>query len=220
MQIKILTEGGAMKPGPALSQKLGPLGINISQVIQRVNEATSAFAGLKVPVELDVNPKTKNFEIRIFSPPVAELLKKELGITKGSGAHKKLQVANASIEQIILIAKTKSGNLLSKDLKSAVKTVVGTCNSLGILIDNKSPKIVESEIDEGKYNKEINEGKTETSPEKKAKLKEFFDALSSKQQKELKAEEAAAAAASEEKKAEPAAPTAAAKPAEKAPAKK
>lgn len=215
MQIKILTEGGAMKPGPALSQKLGPLGINISQVIQRVNEATSAFTGLKVPVELDVNPKTKNFEIRIFSPPVAELLKKELGIQKGSGAHKKLQVANASIEQIILIAKTKSGNLLSKDLKSAVKTVVGTCNSLGILIDNKSPKIVEEEIEEGKYNKEIKEGRTETPPEKKAKLKEFFDALSSKQQKELKAEEAAAAAASEEKKAEPAAP-----PAEKAPAKK
>ena len=50
MQVKILAEGGSMKPGPALSQKLGPAGINIGQVIQKVNEATKNFKGLKVPV--------------------------------------------------------------------------------------------------------------------------------------------------------------------------
>ena len=116
MQIKLLAEGGAMKPGPALSQKLGPAGIPLNQVIQKVNEATSDFPGLKVPVELDVDMKTKKFEVKIFSPPVAELLKKELGVSKGSGTQLKAQIANASIEQVISVAKTKMSNLLCKDL--------------------------------------------------------------------------------------------------------
>ena len=192
MQIKLLVDGGSMKPGPALSQKLGPAGININQVIQKVNESTKDFTGLKVPVELDVNTSTKNFEVRVFSPPASELLKKEFGIEKGSGVQKKMQVANASIEQIILIAKTKFPNLLSKDLKSAVKTIAGTCVSLGVLIENKPANEVEEEIEQGKYDKEIEEIKTETSPEKKAKLKEFFDEVFSKQEKLIKAEQASA----------------------------
>ena len=140
MIIKILADGGAMKPGPALSQKLGPAGIPINQVIQKINEATSDFQGLKVPVELDVNVKTKTFDVKVFSPPVSGLLKKELGIAKGSGTQLKNIVGNASIEQIISIAKTKMQNLLCKDLKSAVKVVAGTCVSLGILIENKPAK--------------------------------------------------------------------------------
>ena len=61
MIIKLLAEGGNMKPGPALSQKLGPIGVNINNVIQEVNKATAEFKGLTVPVELDVNAATKEF---------------------------------------------------------------------------------------------------------------------------------------------------------------
>ncbi len=189
MQIKLLVEGGSMKPGPVLSQKLGPLGINVNQVIQKVNEATKNFNGMKVPVELDVNALTKEFDVKVFSPPVSELLKKELGIEKGSGMQKKIQLANASIEQIIFIAKTKLSNLLCKDLKSAVKTVVGSCVSLGILIENKPASEVEKEIDEGKYNKEIQEEKTETSDEKKAELEKYFLEIKEEQDKLIKQEE-------------------------------
>ena len=71
MQVKILAEGGNMKPGPALSQKLGPIGVNISQVIQKVNEATKDFKGMKVPVELNVDSSTKEFDVKVFSPPVS-----------------------------------------------------------------------------------------------------------------------------------------------------
>ena len=67
-----------MSPGPALSQKLGPAGINISKVIEKVNEATKNFKGMKVPVELDVDASTKEFEVKVFSPPVSELLKKRI----------------------------------------------------------------------------------------------------------------------------------------------
>ena len=191
MQIKLLVEGGSMQPGPALSQKLGPAGININQVIQKINDSTKDFKGLKVPVELDVDLGTKEFNILVFSPPVSELLKKELGIEKGTGMHKKLTAANASIEQIISISKTKLPNLLCKDLKSAVKTVVGSCVSLGILVENKPASEIEKDIDNGKYDKEIKEGKTETSAEKKAELSDYFSKLKAEQEKILKQEQAA-----------------------------
>lgn len=195
MIIKLLAEGGAMKPGPALSQKLGPAGIPINQVIQKVNDATSDFEGLKVPVELDIDLKTKKFEVKIFSPPVSGLLKKELGLAKGSGEQIKTKVANASIEQIILIAKTKMQNLLCKDLKTAVKVVVGTCVSLGILVENRPAKEVEREIEAGKYDKEIAQVKTDTSPEKKKQLNDFFKEVQKKQELILKQEQAAKEAA-------------------------
>src|SRR3989344_5254380 len=115
MIIKILAEGGNMSPSPALSQKLGPAGINMGQVISKINESTKEFEGLKVPVELDVNPSTRTFEVRVFTPPVSALLKKELGIASGSGKQLQIKSGNASIEQIISVAKSKQQNMLAKD---------------------------------------------------------------------------------------------------------
>ncbi len=200
MQIKLLAEGGSMKPGPALSQKLGPAGIPINKVIQEVNDATKDFKGLKVPVELDVNTKTKSFTIKVFSPPVSELLKKELNIAKGSAQQKKFQSAGASIEQIISVAKTKMQNLLAKDLKAAVKLVAGTCVSLGILIEGKPAKEVVHEIEEGKYDKEISEERIVTPEEKKKELDSNFAVLKSQQDKLMKQEQIAKEAAEEKAK--------------------
>ena len=191
MQIKILAEGGSMKPGPALSQKLGPVGININSVIEKVNEATKNFKGMKVPVELEVDTSTKSFEVQVFSPPVSELIKKELGIEKGSGIQAKVKSANASIEQIIKVAQTKLPNLLCKDLKSAVKTVVGSCVSLGILIESKPATEIENEIAEGKYDEEIEGEMTETPEEKKKELDEYFEGLKEEQDEIIKLEEKA-----------------------------
>jgi large subunit ribosomal protein L11 len=211
MQIKLLVEGGDMQPGPALSQKLGPAGINPGSVIQKVNEATKNFKGMKVPVEVDVDVSTKEIEVKVFSPPIAELIKKELGVEKGSGLQKKTKIANASIEQIISISKTKLPNLLSKDLKAAVKSVIGSCITLGIIIESKDPKEVIREINEGKYDKEILGEITETPPEKKVALDSYFAKLKEEQDKIKQQEEAAKAA-------EAAAAEAVAKPGEAKPA--
>ena len=204
MQIKLLVEGGSMKPGPALSQKLGPAGVPLNEVMKKVNEATKNLEGLKVPVELEIDLKTKDIAVQVFSPPVSELLKKELGAEKGSGDHKQINVANASIEQIISIAKTKLPDSLSRNLKAAVKTVLGSCVSLGILVENKSPKEIIREIDKGKYDKEIQEEKIETSEEKRKELDEYFSKVKEEQERILKQQEAQAAAeqAKEEEKAE------------------
>jgi large subunit ribosomal protein L11 len=218
MIIKLLVDAGEMKPGPALSQKLGPLGIPLNQVIQKVNQATTGFNGLKVPVELNVDVATRDFDIKVFSPPVSELLKKELAIEKGSGAQKKIKVGNASIEQIISLAKTKFPNLLSKDFKSAVKTIVGTCVSLGILIESKPAVEIEREIEEGKYDKEINSMVSSTPSDKKKKLDEYFAKIKKEQDKILQQEQAAKEAAEAKATETPAAATPAT--AAKTPAKK
>lgn len=193
MIIKLLVDGGEMKPGPIVGQKLGPIGINIGQVISEVNKATSEFKGTKVPVSLDIDPKTKKFKVEVSSPPTSELLKKELGLESGSGDHKKNKIGNISIETIIKVAKVKHGNMLAKDFKSAVKSVIGSAVSLGVLVENKSKELIE-DIDNGKYDKEIKSQKTDTSAEKKAELKAHFEKVLKDQEAIKKAEEAAKAA--------------------------
>lgn len=202
MLVKLIIEGGDMKPNASISQKLGPMGINIGKVIQDVNKSTSGFKGMKVPVELDVNPKTKSFTVHVSSPPTSELLKKELGIELASGAAKKNKVGNLAIEQVIAIAKTKHPSMTAASLKSAVKSVIGSCGSLGILVENKEAKQLSADIDEGKFKKEIDSEKTEVSEEKRNEILNFFSQVKSKQDAEAKkaeelkaAEEAAKAAA-------------------------
>ena len=194
MKVKLIVEGGKMQPGPAVSQQLGPMGINLGKVIKDVNEATKGFSGMKVPVEIDVNAKTKNFIINVFSPPVSELIKKELALEKGSGQPNKIKVGNIAFERLVAIAKMKMPSLLAKDTKSAIKLVVGSCVSLGVLIDNKEPKDINIEIDSGNYNKEIQREITEVSEDKKFKLQKFFEVRKAKQDKDLKALEEAKAA--------------------------
>ena len=194
MQVKLIVDGGKMAPGPAVAQQLGPLGINIGKVISDVNEATKGFAGMKVPIELDVDPKSKTFKVKVFSPPVAELIKKEIAAEKGSGEPKKFKVGNISFERIISIAKTKMPNLLAKDMKKAVKLIVGSCVSLGVLIDSKEAKGVEKEIDSGVYDNEIKNEITEASEDKKKTLEQHFAIVKARQEKEKKALEEAKAA--------------------------
>lgn len=182
-EIKLLVEGGNMKPGPAVGQKLGPLGINVSQVISKVNVATKGFKGMKVPVTLKIDSK-KNIEVEVSTPPTLELIKKETGLEKLSGQPLKEKVANLSIEQIISVAKTKQESMLIKDFKSAVKSIVGSCVSAGVLIENKGPKIILRRIDKSRYDAEINNQKIETSSEKREMLDKFLKDY----QEKLKAE--------------------------------
>jgi large subunit ribosomal protein L11 len=202
MIIKLLVEGGEMKPGPAVAQQLGPMGINMGQVISEVNKATSEFKGMKVPVELNIDKKTKKFTVKTSSPPTAELIKKELKLEKGSNDHKQVQVGNASIEDIIKIAKIKYSNMLEKNFKNAVKSILGTCASVGIFVENENPNELIKEVEKGKFDKEIEQQKTETSSEKRKKLNEFFNKIKDAQEAKLKQEQKAAEEKLEEKKAE------------------
>ena len=210
MIVKLMVDGGAMKPGPSIAQQLGPLGINLGKVISDVNVATESFNGMKVPVEIDVNPKTKQFSVRVFSPPVAELIKKEAGVEKGSGNPLEVKIGNLAIEQIISIARTKQANMLAKDLKAAVKMVVGSCVTLGVMVEDKPAKEIEPDIDAGIYDREIKAISTTVSADKKARLTQAFGSVKAQQEAKAKAAEAAKLAEEAAKAAEAAAAPAAA----------
>lgn len=202
-KIEILVEGGKATPAPPLGPKLGELKMNVGQVITEINKKTADFKGMKVPVIIEIQ-KDKSYTITVGTPPTSQLIKKEIGIELGSGEPNKIKVANASIEQIIKVAKMKQGSMFAKDLKSAVKSVVGSLVSMGILIEGKEPKEIIREIDDGKYDKAIKEGRTEMSPERVAEFKAMTKDLQEKAKRELeKRKEAAAqpaAAAEGEKK--------------------
>jgi len=133
--------------GPAL----GPLGINVMAVVGRINELTKEFAGMRVPVKVTVNIDTKEFTVEVGTPTTAALVIKELRIKKGSGQAGKDIVGNLSLEQVIKIALVKKNQLKSKTLKKAVKQVLGTCLSMGVNVEGKSPKVIQREMDEGVY---------------------------------------------------------------------
>jgi len=232
MIIKLIVDAGEMKPGPAIAQKLGPLGINMGKVISEVNSATSQFKGMKVPAILDINSKTREFKVSVATPPTSELLKKEFAAEKGSSEPARIKIANAAIEQVIKIAKIKEKDMLVKSLKAAVRSVLGSCVSLGILVESEEAKNISKRVNKGEYDNLIEKGIEKVPEEKLNKLKADFDAVKAKQEKMLKEEEAAKAVKEAEKAAAKvaagapaeaaaaattaAAPTAAAAPAAKA----
>ncbi len=132
--VESLVSGGKATAAPPLGPALGPLGVNIGQVVADINKKTSMFNGMQVPVKVRVDMDTKKFEISVGTPPASSLILKEAGVEKGSGNPKTDKVADVVIEQIIKIAKMKEESMLSKSLKASVKTVIGSCNSSGILL--------------------------------------------------------------------------------------
>jgi large subunit ribosomal protein L11 len=153
--VKVLVDGGKATPGPPLGPALGPLGVNVAQVVAKINEKTASFEGMKVPVNVIVDKKTKEFEIEVGSPPVAALLRKKLGLEKGAKTPGKESVGDISFAKVVEIAKLRLGNTLSKNLAAAVKEVLGTCLSMGVTVDGKDPRDVQRDVDEGKHSEEL-----------------------------------------------------------------
>jgi large subunit ribosomal protein L11 len=158
--IDALISGGQATAGPPLGPALGPLGVNVLAIANRINELTKSYSGMKVPVKIAVDTETKEFEVNVGVPTTSALIVSELGVEKGSGTPKAQKIGSLSLEQIVKIAEIKHTSLLARNLKNAVKEVLGSCVTMGVLVEEKDPREVQKEIDEGKYN-EILEKKTE-----------------------------------------------------------
>jgi len=149
--VEALVEGGQATAGPPLGPALGPLGVNVLAIVNRINEVTKDYAGMKVPVKVSVDTETKAFEVTVGTPTASALIVSELKVGKGSGSPKTQKVGNLSMEQLVKIAKMKRVQLLSSDIKRAVKEILGTCVSMGVTVEDKDPREVQKEIDEGKH---------------------------------------------------------------------
>ena len=154
--VSSLVTGGEASAGPPLGPALGPMGVNILQIISAINEQTKEFQGMKIPVTVSVDTDTKKWEIEVGIPSASALLLKDAGIQKGSGTSGTEWVGEVSVDMIAKIAKVKLETSYASSLKSVAKQIVGTCVSLGIKVEGKTPKECTAEINEGKWDSKLN----------------------------------------------------------------
>lgn len=149
--VEALVSGGQASGGPPLGPSLGPLGINVLAVVNKINELTKDYAGMKIPLKIIVDLETKEFEVVVGTPTTSALIVSELKVEKGSGTPKTQKIGDLSLQQVVRIAKIKRQELLSKSLKNAVKEVMGSCVSMGVTVENKDPKEILGEVDKGNF---------------------------------------------------------------------
>jgi large subunit ribosomal protein L11 len=156
--VELLINGGQANAGPPLGPALGPLGVNTMAIVNRINELTRDYAGMKVPVKVTVDVEDNSFEVAIGTPTASALIVSELKIEKGSGTPNTAKVGDLTMEQVVRIAKIKRPELLAPTLKSAAKEMLGTCVSMGVTVEGKDPREVQAEIDDGKYEELFSKG--------------------------------------------------------------
>ena len=154
-EVSALIEGGKATAAAPLGPALGPMGVNIGDIVNEINEKTKDYAGMKVPVKIIIDPATKSFEIEIGSPPTSALIKKEVGIAKGTANPKTDFVANMTIDQVKKVAKMKMADIGAKDVKAACKEVMGSCDSMGVTIEGKRAKETMKDVAEGRYDSQL-----------------------------------------------------------------
>ena len=167
--VNAMVEGGKATAAPPLGPALGPLGLNIGQVVAEINKKTADFKGVQVPIKIIVD-EDKNFEITVGTPPASALIKQEAHIELGSGNAKADLVADIRIEQVIKVAKMKVDGLSGKDMFARVKEIAGTCNSMGVMIEGKRAIDTIADIDNHVYDEQIKSEKTELSEEALAEI--------------------------------------------------
>lgn len=149
--VSALVTGGQASAGPPLGPTLGPLGVNILQIVNAINDKTKDFEGMKVPVTVTVDKKTKQWSVDVGIPSAAALILKEAGLQKGSGTSGATWVGDIPLDSAVKVAKIKLDSSYATDYKSAAKEIIGTCLCLGIKVDGKNPKEVTAEINAGKW---------------------------------------------------------------------
>ena len=132
-QIKLQIEAGKATPAPPVGPALGSSGVNIMQFVKEFNDRTASQAGLIIPVVISVY-KDKSFDFITKVPPVAVLIRKTLGIQKGSGKPNKDKVAKITKEQVRAIAEQKMPDLNAASIEAAMSMVAGTARSMGVVV--------------------------------------------------------------------------------------
>lgn len=182
--VEALVEGGKASAGPPIGSSLGPLGVNVGQVVQDINKKTASFKGMQVPVKIIINMDDKSYEITVGTPPASSLIIKEAGIKKGAGNPALDKVADLKIQQVIKIAKMKEDALLGKTMKEKVREIVGTCNSMGVMVEGVKAIDALKLISEGKFDTEIKEERTELTEEELKNLEEEKKRLAEEMEKQ------------------------------------
>ena len=129
--VKLQIPAGRANPAPPVGTALGPQGINIMAFCKDFNSRTQSQDGLILPVEITIF-SDKSFTFILKTPPAAILIKKELGLEKGSGQPNRVKVGTLTRAQVKKIAEVKMPDLNCDSIESAMAMVVGAARSMGV----------------------------------------------------------------------------------------
>jgi large subunit ribosomal protein L11 len=132
--VKLQIPGGQANPAPPVGTALGPHGIALQDFCSQFNEATKDQQGDVIPVEITIY-EDRTFDFTLKVSPVADLIKKELGLDKGSSVPNTDKVGTLTEEQVQTIAEKKMQDLNAFDQAAAQKIVKGTARSMGVVIE-------------------------------------------------------------------------------------
>lgn len=131
--IKLAIPAGKANPAPPIGPALGQHGVNIMAFCKEYNARTAEQVGLVVPVEISVF-EDRSFTFILKTPPASVLIKKAIGIEKGSGQPNKEKVGSISRDQLKEIAETKMPDLNANDIEAAMRIVEGTARNMGVTV--------------------------------------------------------------------------------------
>jgi large subunit ribosomal protein L11 len=132
--LKVNLPAGAATPAPPLGPALGQHGVAIMEFVKQYNDRTADQKGQILPAEITIY-EDRTFDFVIKKPPVSEMIKKTLGLEKGSGTTPKSIVGTLSKEQVKAIAEDKMGDLNTDNIESAMNIVAGTARSMGVKVE-------------------------------------------------------------------------------------
>ncbi|MCL2209569.1 MAG: 50S ribosomal protein L11 [Treponema sp.] len=133
--VKLQCPAGKATPAPPVGPALGPHGVSAPQFVQQFNDRTKSFEpGLTIPVIITVYAD-KTFAFILKTPPASVLIKKSIGLDKGSKESHKVKVGKITRKQLEEIGKTKMADLSANDLDAAVKIIAGTARSMGVEVE-------------------------------------------------------------------------------------
>ena len=132
--VKLQIEAGKANPAPPIGTALGPHGVNIMDFCKSYNEQTKDKGGQIIPVELTIF-EDRSFTFKLKTPPVSDLIRKELGITKGSANPNKQKVGQLTKEQVRKIAEIKLPDTNAYDIEKVMHMIAGTAKQMGVDIE-------------------------------------------------------------------------------------
>ena len=133
--IKLQVPAGAANPSPPIGPALGQQGVNIMEFCKQFNAQTQKLEkGLPIPVVITVY-SDRSFTFIMKTPPASVLIRKAIGIEKGSGTPNTAKVGKISRKQLEEIAKAKQPDLTAADLEAAVRTIAGSARSMGVDVE-------------------------------------------------------------------------------------
>ena len=131
--VKLQLDAGKATAGPPVGSSLGPHGINIGAFVKEFNEKTASQAGLIIPVVITIY-EDRSFTFEMKTPPAAVLIKKAIGLEKGSAKPNSTKVGKITKEQLRQIAETKMKDLNAGSIEAAMSMVAGTARSMGVQV--------------------------------------------------------------------------------------